>query len=282
MPKPECAINCASVIDSVLFFPQMLAMDDFSYTFVKEIPMSMTTGPFVATWTDITTSLSRVSLFNTTFQLMTVLLTSATRTSKVIFDHRSWDPNTMTFKNFSVGSTNLNFVQWMQVSNMNGTYHITEENRYIYNKAAPFANGTGVGAYSPWGDANSDLKFTFYARMISSTTTAAVTTTPRPTTTTTPLPTTTTAAVTTTPRPTTTTTPLPATTTAAVTTTPRPTTTTTPLPTTTTTAVTTTPRPTTTTTVGTTTTTPIPLTTPVYTNTMTPAPEMVSHASCHV
>jgi hypothetical protein len=90
-------------------------MDDFSYTFVKEIPMSMTTGPFVATWTDITTSLGSVSLFNTTFQLMTVL-TSGTQTSKVVFDHRSWDPSTMTFRSFSFGSTNLNFVQWMQIS----------------------------------------------------------------------------------------------------------------------------------------------------------------------
>jgi hypothetical protein len=160
----------------------MLPTDDFSYTYVKEMPMSMTTGPFVATCTDITTSLGRISLFNTTFQVMTVLQSSARQTSKVIFDHRSWDPITMTFRNFSEGSSNLNFVQWMQVSNINGAYLITEENRYIYNKATPFADATGVGAYSPWGDHSSDWKFTFYARMISSSTTTVVNpvTTPAP------------------------------------------------------------------------------------------------------
>jgi hypothetical protein len=129
-------------------------------------------GPFMITWTEVSQALGAASLRDERMQIVTILIDQSwpTLVPSLTFDYQSFDAATQTFGTLSLGDTNLNFIQYMQVSNINGTYQLIEENRYIahFNKGVPVVNSEGIGAYTPWGDANSNLKFTYYGRFMSS------------------------------------------------------------------------------------------------------------------
>jgi hypothetical protein len=143
--------------------------------------MYMGIGPFTTTWTEVSQALGTASLRGQRMQIMTILQ-GGTWVPSLLFDHQSFDAGTQTFNTLSLGGTNLNFIQYMQVSNVNGTYQLVEFNQYIVhdNKRVPVVNSEGIGAYSPWGDQNSNWKFTYYGRFIGPDPTPSPTSAPTP------------------------------------------------------------------------------------------------------
>ena len=129
--------------------------------------MYMGIGPFTITWTEVSQALGTASLRDQRMQIITTLQ-ARTWAPSLLFDYQSFDAGTQTFKTYSLEGTNLHFIQYMQVSNVDGTYQLVEFNKYIVhdNKKVPVVNSEGIGAYSPWGDHDSSWKFTYYGRFI--------------------------------------------------------------------------------------------------------------------